>query len=488
MIIDREGMLAIEKSSGQTVRKLMESAGTVSAREIESIVPAHAHILILAGTGNNGGDGFVIARLLEKTYTVKVLLCDGTPSTKEALAEYKKLDEHCIIKEKSFQKELAKADAVIDAVYGFSYHGTLLPEIKRIFQDVNNSGKEVISIDINSGCESDTGFCDTDAIRSTITLALDCYKPFHMMRKNHQMFKETRLLSLDLPHPEHTKYHEMNETLFFEHFPKKEEKAYKGTFGKAELIGGCWGMAGALSLNIIGAHTIGASYLQVVLPEEIYPIVAGQFIQPVYHPFGHETWHEVISGALDGAGSVGFGSGCVYMDHKDDILDLILQECHSPIVLDAEALRLLKHNTYILKFVKAPIIVTPHIGEFADMVNQPTSAVKDSPIPLAQKFARDYGVIVVLKSPNTIVVSPSGDIYINQTGSQALAQAGSGDLLTGIMTAMLSMTRDVFTAVCMSVWLHGYLADLGVKGHSRQDFNLERYPELMDQLFESHGF
>ena len=176
------------------------------------------------------------------------------------------------------------------------------------------------------------------------------------------------------------------------------------------------------------------------------------------------------------------------MDHKDDILDLILQECHSPIVLDAEALRLLKHNTYILKFVKAPIIVTPHIGEFADMVNQPTSAVKDSPIPLAQKFARDYGVIVVLKSPNTIVVSPSGDIYINQTGSQALAQAGSGDLLTGIMTAMLSMTRDVFTAVCMSVWLHGYLADLGVKGHSRQDFNLERYPELMDQLFESHGF
>ncbi|NCB34242.1 MAG: NAD(P)H-hydrate dehydratase, partial [Erysipelotrichia bacterium] len=361
-------------------------------------------------------------------------------------------------------------------------------EAEAKFKEVNEAGINTVSIDINSGCESDSGFCDSDALRSDITLALDCWKPFHMLRKNHQRFKQAKLLSLNLPHPEHSIYQEMNEDLFFENFPRKEENAYKGTFGKAELIGGCWGMAGALSLNIIGAMTVGVSYLQVVLPEEIYPISGSQFIQPVFHPFGHETWHEVISGAMDSVRSVGFGSGCVFMDHKEDILDLILQECHCPVVLDAEALRLLKHNTYVLKFIKAPVILTPHIQEFADLVNQPISAVKDSPLPLALKFAKTYGVIVVLKSPNTIVVSPSGDIYINQTGNQALAQAGSGDLLTGIMTGLLSMTRDVFTAVCMAVWLHGHLADLGIQHHSHANFKLSSFPELMDELFMKHGF
>ncbi len=487
MIVDHECMQAIEKASGLTVIKMMESAGTACAAEISADFPDVKNILILAGKGNNGGDGFVIARLLKDKH-VRVYLADGAPKSKEAISQYRKLPEDIFIKDKSFSIELKKADLVIDAVYGFSFHGFLDQEIKKIFKEVNESNKKIVSIDINSGCESDSGFCDSDAIRSEITLALDCWKPFHMLRKNHQRFKEKKLLSLNLPHPDHSNYYEMNEDLFFQNFPKKEEDAYKGSFGKAELIGGCWGMAGALSLNIIGAMTVGVSYLQVVLPEEIYTISASQFIQPVFHPFGHETWHDVISGAMDSVRSVGFGSGCVYMDHKEDILDLILQECHCPVVLDAEALRLLKHNTYVLRFIKAPVILTPHIQEFADLVNQPISAVKDNPLPLALKFAKDYGVIVVLKSPNTIVVSPSGDIYINQSGNQGLAQAGSGDLLTGIMTGLLSMTRDVFTAVCMAVWLHGYLADLGVQHHSRANLKLSSYPEIMDELFMKHGF
>ena len=124
------------------------------------------------------------------------------------------------------------------------------------------------------------------------------------------------------------------------------------------------------------------------------------------------------------------------MYRKEDVLDIILQDSSVPIVLDAEALRLLVNNTYILRFAKAPVVITPHIGEFAAICNKTIEYIKEHRIETALEFAKDYKVIVVLKGPNTIVVSPCGDIYINQSGNQALAQAGSGDLLTGILTSM----------------------------------------------------
>jgi hydroxyethylthiazole kinase-like uncharacterized protein yjeF len=487
MIVDHEQMKAIERASGLSSAKLMDAAGAAVAAEIMHATEPGANILFLIGKGNNGGDGLVAAALLEDR-KVKVFLADGKPATKEAETALRRIPSGAAITERSLHAALTKADLIVDAVYGFSYHGSLEPSMKKLFSAVNDLHRRVFSIDINSGCECDTGYCENDALRSDVTLALDCWKPFHMMRKNHQMFHEAKLLSLELPHPEHSRFHEMNEDLFFRSFPKKEESAYKGTFGKTSVIGGCWGMAGAMCLNITGAQTIGTSYLQAVLPEDIYPIVAGRFISPVFHPFGHETWHQVISDVLGDSRSISFGSGAVYMDHKEDILDLILQESHCPVVLDAEALRLLKHNTYVLRFVKSPVIVTPHLSEFAGLINQPVEVIQDNRLTLALKFAKEYGVIVVLKSPNTIVVSPSGEVYINQTGSQALAQAGSGDILTGMMTALLSMTRDVFQAVCMAVWLHGYLADLGTRTHSIQGFRLDRYPEIMDELFARHGF
>jgi NAD(P)H-hydrate epimerase len=176
------------------------------------------------------------------------------------------------------------------------------------------------------------------------------------------------------------------------------------------------------------------------------------------------------------------------MDRKNDVLDYVLQNCHAPIILDAAAIRLLKHNTWVLRFTNAPVILTPHLGEFADLINQPTAYIKDHKIECAMKFAQENKVIVVLKGPNTIAAFPNGEVYINETGNQALAQAGAGDLLTGILAGTLTFTTDVTSAVCMGIWLHGHLADLGIQKHSRQNFPLEQYPEIMDQLFMKHGY
>lgn len=487
MIQDKEGMIRIEQSSGKTPGRLMEIAGKAVSEALGKVLREGSSILILAGNGNNGGDGAVVCRMLAGRFSVQIAYVCGEPKTREARAAYRKVDPACIVSVNDLSEALRHADAIIDAVYGFSFHGPLDPEMKKLFRAVNNSGKPVYSIDLNSGCEADTGHCDSDAVRSKITYALDCYKPFHLLRKDHQKFQQCELLSLGLPHEGPSRYREMDEDLFFANFPKKSETAYKGSLGKALLISGCYSMAGAAGLNILGAETVGIPYLHAAMPEEIYAPLASRFLTPVMHPFGHESWYEVLEPLIHQATAIGFGSGAVYMDHKSQILDLILQNSKVPVVLDAEALRLLQHNTYILRFAGAPVILTPHIGEFSAISNLPEDAIRDNRLKTALDFASDYKVIVVLKGPNTIVASPSGEVYINQTGNQALAKAGSGDVLTGMMTAMLAMTRDVFTAVCMAVWLHGYLAELGTKNHSMQNFRLETYPELMDELFRKHG-
>lgn len=487
MIIDSDGMKKIEKASGIPVSDLMETAGKFCADQLLKDTAEGSRILILAGKGNNGGDGFVAARLLKDVRTIHIFLTDGEPKTDAARDAYKKLPRSMFIGKRKFPQILALCDAVVDAVYGFGFKGTLSAETKKIFKDVNASRKPVFSIDINSGCEADSGHCDKDALHSEVTYALDCFKPFHMLRKEHGRFRTVRLLPLGLPHDIPSLYREMNEELFFRNFPVKAENSYKATFGKTLLACGSKGMAGAACFNILGARTAGASYLYAAVPEEIYTITASHFMSPVFKPFTRENWREVFVPLIKDVRSIGFGSGAVNMPDKRDIMDMILQESSVPVVLDAEALRLLVHNTYLLRFVKEPVILTPHIGEFAAMANLPAEAVRDQPVTSALQFAKDYKCIVVLKGPNTIVASAAGDVYINQTGNQALAQAGSGDILTGIMTAVLSMTSDVFTGVCMSVWLHGYLAELGTQSHSIQAFPLESYPELMDQLFRKHG-
>lgn len=279
----------------------------------------------------------------------------------------------------------------------------------------------------------------------------------------------------------------MDETQFFLHFPQKRSDAWKGTYGKLLLINGSMGMAGATMLNLLGAKTIGASYIIDALPASIYPLVAARFMTPVFHPLTEENWHEEITALLTEARAVTFGSGASRMLSKRAILDLLLQEARQPLVLDAEALRLLHHNAFVLRFAKCPVILTPHIGEFRSFCALDPQMLKKNLPAAVLSFAEAYHAYVVLKGPQTIVASPAGQLYKNKSGNQALAQAGSGDLLTGMLGAMLTLVPDVMTAVTMAVWAHGHLAEMGAETHAKQNFDLSLYPQLMDQLFFKHG-
>lgn len=187
-------MQKIEKNSGFTVSALMKKAGALIAEKLEQETSADQNILILAGKGNNGGDGFTAARLL-KDRKYRIYLAEGIPAGREALSAYKRISPECLVSEHGLKKAIQEADVIVDAVYGIGYHGSLDESMKKLFQAVNASDAYVISIDINSGCESDTGHCDRNAVHSDVTWALDCWKPFHLLAKVHHQFLKKELLN-----------------------------------------------------------------------------------------------------------------------------------------------------------------------------------------------------------------------------------------------------------------------------------------------------
>ena len=486
MIVTKEEMLRIEQQSGQSVEILMEQAGTACAGRIRELTSPEDIILILCGKGNNGGDGFVIARALTDR-RVMVFLAEGAPVSAAALNAFQQLDEEMLVAADDFPAALAQCTVIVDAVYGFGFHGTLSDAMRGLFRQVNRADKTVISIDINSGCECDSGRCDPDAVHSDITLALDCYKPFHMLRKHHRMFRTAELLPLGLPHDNIQGLTEMDEDRFLALYPERDETAYKGTYGKTFIIAGSRGMAGALCLNLIGARTAGAGYVCCLCDESIYPIAAVRCLTPVFYPLSSaDDRRNALQAVLEQAASVSFGSGINRLEGRQEILDTLLGQCRVPLVLDAEGLRMIKDPNQ-LRQAACPLILTPHIGEFSALSHMDAEAVEADRPGVAAAFATEYNVVLVLKGGHTIVASPQGKIYINQSGNPALAQAGSGDLLTGIITALLPQLQDPYMSAVAGVWLHGHLADLALLHRAVNMVDLDSWPELMNEFLFRRG-
>lgn len=483
MIVTTETMKTCEENSTFSSEELMEKVAFKLAVEIKKRHDSHSKVCIVCGQGNNGGDGFALARyLIQEGYDVKVLPTDYKQKTKESQKNRDLVNKKNLINFKGIQEY--DFDIVVDAIYGFGFKGSIKDELRPIMNWINQHGL-VYSIDINSGAEADTGKHDRDAIKSSITFALGYLKPFHCLRKDHFLFEKLECIPLEIPAPKKSDCIEMDEDKFIQNLPRMNEDGYKGQLGKTLIIGGCMGMIGATALNILGAKASGTTYLHVACDESIYPVLASREITPVFHPFTMDTVVPVIRPLIQEVNAIGFGSGATYLESKKRIQELILQQSSTPVVLDAEALRLLIGNLYILKLIQTPVVITPHIKEFADLVGLPIEVIESDKINIAKEFAKEYHVILVLKGPCTLVVSPFGECYINQTGNQSLARAGSGDLLLGLITGFISQKKDILTSVIMAVWLHGYVADLAIEKHPIMTMQPEFLVEAIDRFYLS---
>lgn len=236
------------------------------------------------------------------------------------------------------------------------------------------------------------------------------------------------------------------------HWPKREPDSHKGSYGKVGIIAGSETMPGAAALCAAAAVESGAGLTTVNTLRSVIPIVASYVPEATFY---HRD--DDLNGFLEGRDAVAAGPGLGRL--SDDIIEDLITNFEGPLVIDADGLYKLSSHEVIIRKRTAPLIITPHVGEMARIINEDIEYVNNNRCEVSAKLAADYGIYVVLKGPETIVAEPNGGLWVNHTGNPGLAKGGTGDVLTGMILAFIAQRTDIQPAVSNAVYLHGYAAD-----------------------------
>lgn len=275
----------------------------------------------------------------------------------------------------------------------------------------------------------------------------------------------------------------------------RPDDANKGTLGSLLCICGCYGMAGAAIMAGKAALRCGLGLLKTALPKSIYPIAAGAIFESVFFPLEETPDGKISKCNIDfllceaeKSSAVLIGCGLSVCDNTEELINSFIENCTKPLVLDADALNCVAKNTDILKKAKAPIIITPHPGEMARLVKSTPKAVNENRAEIAADFAKEYGVVTVLKGAGTIIASPEGRVMINRTGNSGMATGGSGDVLAGMTGSLLAQGANAFDAASAAVYLHGLAGDIAAEKLGKISMLPTDLIDKIPQAFRKCGF
>ena len=275
----------------------------------------------------------------------------------------------------------------------------------------------------------------------------------------------------------------------------RPDDANKGTLGSLLCICGSFGMAGAAIMAGKAALRCGLGLLKAALPKSIYPIAAGAIFESVFFPLEETPDGKISKNNIDfllseaeKSSAVLIGCGLSVCDDTEKLVNSFIENCTKPLVLDADALNCVAKNPDILKKAKAPIIITPHPGEMARLVKSTPKAVNENRAEIAADFAKEYGVVTVLKGAGTIIASPEGRVMINRTGNSGMATGGSGDVLAGMTGSLLAQGANPFAAAAAAVYLHGLAGDIAAEKLGRISMLPTDLINEISQAYRKCGF
>ena len=403
-------------------------------------------IAVICGCGNNGGDGFVIAKQLNDFgVDVTVVTPLGPPYTENAKF-YRNELKKCKITEKLSDN----FDIIIDALFGIGLNRALDKNCTNLINKINSLNAIRISVDIPSGVSSDDGKIMGSAINADLTVTFIALKPCFLLPAGSDYCGEVVVADIGVM-PVDFDYLTLEKPVF----EKRRHNSHKGSYG----------MAGAAILSARSALRSGVGIAKCVLPESIYPAFTCAVPEAVCIPVKQNALGTLPSNRLNieeltsKCNAILFGCG---VGNNSDILVLlkdILSNATVPTVLDADGINALCNGIDILKKSKAPVILTPHPGEMARLCNVSVGEIENNRIAVARNFAITHNVILVLKGANTVIASPDGKIRFNTTGNPGMSTGGSGDVLAGIIVSLLAQGLPVDKAVAYAVYLHGKSGD-----------------------------
>lgn len=449
---------------------LMERAALACLKWLSENRYLQKSFSIFCGKGNNGGDGLALARLLSlKGSSVTVYILEfGKLGTADFQRNLQLLHETAadihFISEPVRLPLIEKDEILIDALLGTGLNKPLEGLWQSTVQHLNESGNEIISIDMPTGMYADESSIDKCFIKASHTLSFQCYKTAYLVAENETGMGQVHILDIGLDHRFLSTLEKNYQLLSFSYlkpyFKKRHLFSHKGKHGHAALLVGSKGMMGAAILAAKACLRSGAGKLTCYIPAEGMPVLHTGIPEAMCSSDNFVEGDEKID-RLSSYDTFGIGPGLGNTEESKNRLLLVLKYQSKPVVLDADALNLLSGNPDLWKLIPPNSILTPHVKELERLFGKVGNDYER--IDLVIKKAKEYQVVVVFKGHYTLIADSSGKYIFNCTGNPGLAKGGTGDVLTGIITAFLSQGYPPFEAACFGVHLHGMAADKAIE-------------------------
>lgn len=471
--------LAIE-NFGIPSAVLMENAALGVVKAAEEILgdAAGKKIAVFCGAGNNGGDGYAAARhLFNRHASVKVfMLCEPDALQGDAALNFGILQkmgvETQLVKTESqinlMKLSLINCDVIIDALLGTGLSGAVSGKYKAVIDVINSTRCPVIAVDIPSGLNADDGSIHGSCVRADVTVTF-AYPKLGMVFA-HAGEYVGKLVVADISMPQEVEQEisarrELITVDFCRRFlPKRNLSAHKGDFGTMLLAAGSKDMPGAAALSANAAFACGVGRIQATLPSACRNSFTALVPEATMISLPQENAEYLHSSCIDAISDNEFsamvlGMGLGREEETKNAVKALLNAIEVPTVVDADALFALVKEKEFVKELKHPLIFTPHEGEFSRLYGRNIEYIHKNRVAAAQLFAIEWNVILVLKGANTIIATPDGRLFINSTGNPGMATAGSGDVLSGMIGALLAQKLPPAAAAAAGVYLHGAAGD-----------------------------
>lgn len=426
--------------------------------------------LIVCGVGNNAGDGYALATLMQQANLSCDLLLLCNRFSEDGQYYFERCKENGIphtLWNGTF--DFSPYHQIVDCIFGIGFRGTPDEATAALMDAINKSGKPVISADINSGLGADNGL-GTPCVCSDLTVAIQRYKPGHFLAQAKDVIGVHAVVDVGIQTPEADIYL-LEEQDVAALFAPRKNHTHKGNYGYVAVMGGSVEYAGAAKLANMSAAALraGCGVVTLAVPDAIVGAVAPHLLESTLLPipsdekgkmtFAPDLLDSILSRYASVAVGMGWGSASAYQD----ILAYLLKHAHQPLIIDADGLNTLAiMDLTCLKETNASVILTPHLMEFSRLSGHTIKEIERDPVGLAKAFAKEYGVILLLKGCCTIITD--GDVvYLSNRGSAGMATAGSGDILAGILAGLCGYLSPSILTVAAGAYLAGAAGELAEK-------------------------
>lgn len=473
---------------------LMENAGgAVYSVILNEYGIKDKKFVVISGIGNNGGDGFVVARKIHSNGgAVKVFILGDKKKFKGAaklnldIVSRLPIDTRQIESIRSIKRDITHADAVVDAIFGTGLTRAVKGRYGKVIELINESGKTVFSVDIPSGVHGDTGLVMGRSVKADYTVTFGLPKIGNMLFPGNELCGKLFVTHISFPpsiYETHSMKIAVNDPLTL---PARDKKGHKGDFGEVLFIAGAAGYFGAPYFAALSFLKAGGGYSRLAAPASITPFIANKGSEIVFVPQKETPAGSIslenITGLLklsEKMDMVVLGPG-LSLDKETRKLTMELTKgVNKPLLLDGDGITALCDDLDIIRQRKAETILTPHMGEMSRITGMNVVEIEGSKIETLQRTAKDLHSVLVLKGAHSLIGYPNEQVYINMTGNSGMATAGSGDVLTGTIAAMFGLGCSVPDAVRKGVFIHGFSGDLAAEKNGEDGLTAQ---DILDNL------